>query len=320
VLALTLAAPAGGQAVAAVEVAPGVFVRDLNPAANQVFIEFDEFVVVFDAGGVVEARILQKEIADRVAKPVRYVVDSHFHPDHSAGAAVFAAAGVEIVAAEAARGDFEGWAREDFASKIAADPETYRGLTYSPPTRYVQERWEIDDGTQRLELLHFGHGHTSGDLVGWLPRQRVLLPGDLSTNGQHNLANASVSGWIAVLERLRALQPGQVVPGHRDMAGPEILEKSHRYLTTLRAEVSRMVGQGLRYEEVLAEIEIPMYREWSGVAVSDESTHVLRAFLEAGGELDAPSLLTRRRAAGLGLIALLGVGAIAYWRRRRARV
>jgi hypothetical protein len=65
-----------------------------------------------------------------------------------------------------------------------------------------------------------------------------------------------------------------------------------------------------------------MYETWSGVAVSDEPTHVLRAFLEAGGRLDPPAaLLTRRRAAGLGLIAMVGVvGAVAYRRRRRVRV
>ena len=74
-----------------------MFVRDLNnyPGSNQVFIVFDSFVAVFDPSGIVQAKHLMKEIRARTDKPIRYVINSHFHPDHSAGAAVFAAAGTD---------------------------------------------------------------------------------------------------------------------------------------------------------------------------------------------------------------------------------
>jgi glyoxylase-like metal-dependent hydrolase (beta-lactamase superfamily II) len=200
------------------------------------------------------------------------------------------------VAAAAARGDFERWARRDFAYKVRTAPHVYEGLAFSPPTRYLHEPWVIDDGAQRLELIHYGHGHTSGDLVGWLPRPRILLAGDLSTNGQHNLANANVSGWIAVLERLRALKPLHVVPGHRRRAGPEILDKSHRYLFELRDQVRTLVGKGRTYDEIREEVDIPFYEEWSGVSVRHEPTHVARASTEAGGvRTPPPPLLSLQR-------------------------
>jgi cyclase len=303
----------------AIELAPGVFMRNLAPAANQVFVVFDTYVVIFDAGSVVEARNLKLEIETRIRKPVRYVINSHFHPDHSAGAAVFASAGAEVVAAASARETFENWVAKDFAAKIERRPADYMGLHYAPPTRWIEESWILDDGVQRLEVMHYGPGHTTGDLVGWMPRHRILFAQDLSTNGQHNLANAVVSGWIGVLEKLRALRPAQVVPGHKALAGPEILDKSHRYLTELRSNVAEMVARGMTYEEIMKVIDIPMYEEWSGVSVRNEPTHVLRAYEDVGGTRDAPApLLTQRRLQFLFGFSLLSLGS-AGWLHLRGR-
>ncbi|MDQ8155462.1 MAG: MBL fold metallo-hydrolase [Gemmatimonadota bacterium] len=313
-------APAGSDAAGgpAVEIAPGVFTRNLDPAANQEFVVFDSYVVVFDPGSVVEARNLLAEIQSRIGKPVRYVINSHFHPDHSAGAAMFAAAGAEVVVSEAARPEFENWVPADFAKKVAARPDDYRGLTYAKPTRYLRETWVIDDGVQRLELMHFGPGHTTGDLVGWLPGPRVLFAGDLSTNGQHNLASADLPGWIAVLERLRMLGARQVVPGHKSLAGPELLDKSHQYLRELRTQVAAMVARGMSYEQVMQAVDIPMYEQWSGVSVRNEPTHVRRAYEAAGGTIDEPRprWSRRRLAAAAGGAGLVMAAGLFLWRRR----
>ncbi len=270
------------------EIAPDVYMRDLDGiyGSNQVFIIFDEYVVVFDPGRVPHARDLLAEIRARTEKPVRYVIVSHVHPDHAAGAAIFQPLGAEIVAAEKSRNSFENWGRKDFEKKIEAQPNIYAGLTYALPTKYVEDFWALDDGVHRLELHFFGPGHTSGDLVGWLPEHRILLAGDLSTNGQHNLASANVASWITVLERLQELEPLIVVPGHRSIAGPEILEKSHRYLVELKVQVQDMVTQGLGYQQVLEAVDIPFYTAWSGVAVRDEPVNVERVFVQVGGDMD----------------------------------
>ncbi len=306
------------------ELAPGVFMRDLNnyPGSNQVFIVFDSFVAVFDPSGITQAKNLMKEIRARTDKPIRYVINSHFHPDHSAGAAVFAAAGAEVVAAAAAREDFEGWARRDFAAKVKNHRDEYRDFEYAPPTRYLEQPWVLDDGVQRLELTHYGHGHTSGDLVGWLPKQRILLAGDLSTNGQHNLAGANISGWISILEKLRALEPKVVVPGHKALAGPELLDKSYQYLTELRAQVTDMVKRGMTFEQIIAAVDIPFYEKWSGVAVRNEIQHLQRAYAEAGGKREeAQPLITKKRVVGLAAVAALSASlmGVLFVRRRRLR-
>ncbi len=319
IAAMLLSASLSAQSQDWIEIAPDVLVVVNAGSVNQVVIVFESFVVVFDPGSVVEARTLANAIDNRTDKPVRYVINSHFHPDHSAGAAVFAAAGAEVVAAESARPDYEVFVREDFANKVASNPEVYRGLQYSPPTLYLEEDWVIDDGEQRLELTHYGHGHTTGDLVGWIPEHKILLPADLSTNGQHNLANASLSGWISILETLRGLEADQVVPGHRELAGPEILVKSYDYIVALRSGVGEMVTRGLTYSEILETIDIPFYEEWSGIPVGDEATNVRTAYLEVGGKMPLASrlraLFTRRRIAALMGLGFLfgGAAAVRYF-------
>jgi glyoxylase-like metal-dependent hydrolase (beta-lactamase superfamily II) len=306
----------------AVEIAPHVFVRDVGghglAGSNQVFVVFDSFVVVFDPGTVAEAHKLLREIRARTDKPIRHVIASHFHPDHSAGASVFAAVGAEIVAAESARDAFRDWVPDDFAEKARSEPAVYRGLTPVVPSRWVDGRWAIDDGTQRLELMYLGHGHTSGDLIGWMPRQRILLSQDLSPNGQHNLGNANISVWIGILAHLRELEPRLVVPGHKAVGGPEILDKSFHFLTELRAQARRMVADGQTYEQVLKKIDIPMYEQWSGRPMHEQRLNVMRAFQQAGGTVETSQpLLTPRRLAYAGGLVWLALATIVVLREYR---
>lgn len=317
-LACSAAADLEDEPLPITEIAPRVFMGDLGGSygANQTFIIFDDFVVVFDPGRVLHARRLLKRIRRRTDKPIRYVIDSHFHPDHSAGAAVFARLGAEVVAAAQSRHHFENWAKNDFARRLREDPQTYHDLEYSPPTRYLEEPWVIDDGTQRLEVHYFGPGHTDSDLVGWLPEYRVMLAGDLSTNGQHNLANANVASWISVLGKMRELHPLVVIPGHLQPGGPELLEKSQRYLVELRAQVKGMMDRGMDFEDILQSVKIPFYEEWSGVRVRDERTNVERVYRELGGKIEPPPRFGLKEVvAGLLVFAVVLAGALTVRRR-----
>jgi len=299
-----------------IELAPGVLMRDVKGlhGSNQAFIEFDSYVVVFDPSTVIQARQLLAEIRTRTSKPVRYVIISHFHPDHSAGAAVFAEAGAEVVAAAAARRDFDVRARKDFAAKILQRPEDYRGLTYSPPARYIDKTWVLDDGVQRLDVTHHGQGHTSGELVGWMPKYRVMFTGDLSVDGYLDLANAGIKGRIVVLDKLRALQPRQVVPGHGRLAGPQLLENSQNNLVELQAKVNEMAARRMAFEEV-----VMWYR---GILTRMEVKDIEVDHTEAGGIRDRSSpLVTKKRVAWLAVLAAvivpLFVGFLSWKRRPR---
>ena len=275
------------------EVGPGVFVRHTQyQDANQTFVVFDEFVVVFDPGAARDAPELAAAIREKSDHPVRYVLSSHFHPDHASGASFFEKAGAEVLASATGKFDYEHWARDVFQRRVQEGIPGYEDQEY-PTFTYIDEPFILDDGQQRLEIRHFGHGHTAGDLVGWLPKQELLLVSDLSNNGPLNLANADVGSWLNVLEQLMALPVRVAIPGHGELGGPELLAMNHRFLFQLLNDVEEMVKCGMRYEQVLGNVQIPFYEEWSGVAVSDNPTNIRQVFLEVGGKIPDESRVRR---------------------------
>lgn len=267
------------------EIAQGVFTRQLEyQNANQTFVIFDNYVVVFDPGYVMEARALLDEIKFRTDKPVKYVISSHFHPDHAAGASVFEAEGAEAIAGAKGKHDYEIWARNLFNRRVKEKAEGYALLNY-PAFRYIEKPLILDDGKIRMEIKHYGHAHTQGDLLAWLPKQGVLLVTDVANNGPLNLANADISKWIAILKKLANMPIEVVVPGHGKLGGREILDMNIYFLSEMKTEITKMVKNGMGYYDILDEIEIPAYKERFGEKVRDNPTNVKRVFLEVGGVL-----------------------------------
>lgn len=260
------------------EIAPGVFSRQIEyGSTNQTFIVFNEYVVVFDPGEAHEAAGLMQAIRVLTDLPVRYAISSHFHPDHSFGISFFENEGAEAIASASGKTDYEIWARLLFERRRGRQAAGFKGLEY-PRFTYIDQPLILDDGNQRMEIRHYGHGHTSADLVAWLPQHGVLLVADVSNNGPIALASSNVSSWIDVLAQLEALPVRIVVPGHGQRGGRELIGKNRRFLTELLAQVSDMVQRGRSYEEVLEEIEVPFHEEWAGMAVDKKPGNVKAVF------------------------------------------
>lgn len=267
------------------EVAPDVFLRQLQyHNANQTFVIFDNYVVVFDPGYVIEAKGLLESIRGRTNKPIKYVISSHFHPDHAAGASVFETEGAKVIASANGKLDYDIWARKLFMRRVKENAEGYAGLSY-PNFNYIENPLVLDDGQMRMEVKRYGHGHTQGDLIAWLPKQGVLLMGDVANNGPLNLANANIAEWITVLKQLASLPIKIIIPGHGKLGGHKILEMNEYFLSQMLTEIARMVMRGMNFNEVLDVIEIPAYEKWAGVEINDNPTNVKRVFLEVGGTL-----------------------------------
>jgi phosphoglycerate dehydrogenase-like enzyme/glyoxylase-like metal-dependent hydrolase (beta-lactamase superfamily II) len=285
-----------------VEVAPGVFFAEAEtePAflgSNSGFVVLADEVVVVDASFPITATALLDEIRRRSDRPVRFAFDTHWHPDHAFGNSVFAAAGAAIVAQrrcaddERARGArmFDEQAR----SPDAGRRKPVEGASFRAATVVFDDRLVLDDGTRQVELLHFGRGHTRGDAVAWLPRERVLFTGDLCVNGAWNyLGDGDSEHWIEVLDRLIALQPKVVCPGHGAVGGPEMLVQQRRWLVELRAAVAAALAAGAADADAVAsKLDLPWYREWSGVDASSRKENVARVFAELAGLVTPPLLV-----------------------------
>jgi cyclase len=196
------------------EIAPGVFFRYSAISAvdkdvvfggcNNIWVVFDDYVLVFDANFPKEAGDVVAAIKKTTDKPIRYVLDSHHHGDHAYGNAVFAKQGATVVAqancarllrvngpqefADAGKGK-DG--RKDIADSFLKVPDLI-----------FDEKLVFDDGKQRAEMYFFGHAHTAGDAFLYLPKQKILCTGDACTNGAFNyMGHSDVASWIRVLEK-----------------------------------------------------------------------------------------------------------------------
>ena len=255
------------------EIAPGVFVRKMETepkflGSNQGWVIFKDFVLVIEASFPTQAEAVIKEVRKTTDKPIRYVFDTHYHGDHADGNAVFVNIGASPVASENSKTLFETKGRAGFEKTQKENPKEFGhgSLTYAPASLYFPTKLVIDDGTQRVELLHFGHAHTAGDAVAWLPKHGIAFTGDACVNGAFNYTgDSNTESWIGVLTKLQELPIKTICPGHGDLTGKELLATQKRWFVELREAVQMAIDKGKSLDEIKKELEVPFYKDWTGV-------------------------------------------------------
>ncbi|WP_171168709.1 MBL fold metallo-hydrolase [Streptomyces sp. I05A-00742] len=279
--------PTSRTAVAAVaaevvEVADGVHAY-LQPDGgwclnNAGFVVGSGAVTVIDtAASEARAHALREAVAAVTPTPVRTVVNTHSHGDHTFGNFVFPEA--EVLSHDIGRVEvieagltLQGlWPDADWGE-----------VTLRPPTATFTDRLTLHRGDTRLELLHLGPAHTVNDVVVWLPAERVLFAGDIAMSGVTPFVlMGSVSGSLAVLEELAGLGARTVVCGHGPLAGPEVLEDNARYLRWLQETAAGARRAGLTPLEAAREADLG---EFAGLIDAERLLGNLhRAYAEDAG-------------------------------------
>ncbi len=248
------------------ELAPGVFMRQAEPdkriIANAGWVIFRDYVLVIDANYPWGARAILDDIRKTTNKPIKFVFDTHYHGDHAHGNGVFVDAGATIVCsadcmAESLRKNPAAW------QASAAD---YKNDKLEHPQIGFPERMVFDDGTHRVELIKVGPGHTLGDSVAWLPKERILFTGDLCVNKRpgNNVADpdASPEGWVRALDGLMKYDVGQLIPGHGFMGGKEALAGQRAYLQAMIDGVRAGIKRGETAERIAETLSFAGNAEW----------------------------------------------------------
>jgi cyclase len=235
---------------------------------------------------------LRRELTGITEKPIRYVVNTHFHFDHVHGNQVFGP-DVEIIGHEFTReviasgksmrgGIYEGYLAsapgriDELSRRITAEADAQRRqelqaqrtqlegflaatdtLVATPPTSTLAERMTLHRGGREIRLLFLGRGHTGGDIVVHLPKERILVTGDLITSCLPFMGDGYLAEWADTLERVKELDFEWVLPGHgdafRDRARVTHLQA---YIRDLWAKASEAWKQGIPAEEAAPQIDM----------------------------------------------------------------
>ncbi len=245
------------------EMAPGVFVWHGDPAqrqpANCTWVIFKDYVLVIDANFPWGAREILSKIKATTNKPIRFVFDTHYHSDHTFGNSVFTDAGASIICSEACAEELRTKGAKGFQSwNDAAYPLT--GVRFEPATITFTDGMVFDDGTHRVEITKVGPGHSKGDAVAWLPKEKILVTGDLCVTWSdgNNVADADADheNWLRALDRMDKWDVKTVIPGHGTPATKGALRAQRDYLADMLAKVRAGKQSGKSADQLATEIDL----------------------------------------------------------------
>jgi glyoxylase-like metal-dependent hydrolase (beta-lactamase superfamily II) len=239
-------------------VADGIYAAIAKPPfrgqCNSAIILLDDGVLVVDTqSSPAQASPVIAQIRALTDKPVRYVVNTHFHWDHWQGNPAYREAwphGLEIISLEATREYLE------MQSKTA--PEALPTLTFA-------RRLILHGRARRVELLWLGRGHTDADLVVYLPQDKILVTGDLLHNWTPYMNDSYPWEWIGTLDRLLKLDFDTVIPGHGDVLhGQAQFAVWKQYLRDLMGETMEAYKQGATLEVAKKVVAAKLQAKYTG--------------------------------------------------------
>lgn len=252
---------------------------------NTTVIVGDNGVILIDSGASDEVgQHLARTIAKITPKPVTTIINTHHHGDHHLGNVAFPQA--QVISSETCRKLVEKTGAEWIA--------IMEGLVGHklPNTKPVLASATVGEDSRNERNLHGVKlllwapkgSHTPGDLMVWLPDEKVLVGGDILVNGLvPNLRDANLKNWIATLTKVEELAPATVVPGHGPLMNAADVARLRKMLGDFYAGVEAGYKKGLNDGEIRATLDL---REWQKLKEYDTAmgANINKAYLEIEAE------------------------------------
>jgi cyclase len=264
-------------------------------ANSPIIVTNDEALVIDSEITPAAARALVTDLKAVTSKPVRYVVDSHYHYDHAFGNQIFTPdvqvighdntrrrmltnvmeqytylSSVQPVPARVASLKQRIAQEADPQQKAALERQVANSLAYleqvkeikvTPPNLTFEATMTLHRGEREMRILYLGRGHTDTDVVVFLPKERIVCTGDLMESVVSYMGDSYPEEWIATLERLKALDFDTVMPGHGVVfKGKAKIEAFQKYLRDVITQVTALRKQGLSAEDAAQKVDVTAYR------------------------------------------------------------
>ncbi len=278
------------QATGLVEIGDGVFAIIYSFGGVTAGGPHSGFIVAGDHLLIIDSLMLpsqasdfQAQIAKVTSKRPTFLVNSHHHQDHVSGNQFFSPP-AQVIAHSYVR----HWMLENGEAAVQgmarSIPEASQ-IRITPPSVTFDEKLTLHLDGVEVQLMYFGPAHTFGDIVVYLPQQKVLYAVDVGvTKMVPFLVDGHSAGWISLLDKVQELDVDVVVPGHGFLGDKSDLANLRDYLAELRRQVKDRFENGMDEEQAVKDVDVRMHKDWSGQGTLPIA--IRRIYQELSGELD----------------------------------
>ncbi len=251
------------------ELAPGVFVRmgdrSRNQPANTGWVLFKDYVLVIDANFPWGAKEILPEIRKTAGgRPIRFVFNTHYHGDHHYGTELYAKEGAAIVCSQECANESRTKGQAGWDKNTATGEYSLKPYKLVHPTIVFDKTMSFDDGEHRVEMILMGPGHSKGDAVAWLPKEKILFTGDMCVTWGlgNNVADvdADHDHWVSALDRMAQMPVTTLVPGHGGLAAKPQIQEQRAYLADMLAQVRKGIKARKTADQMAGEIDLTRHK------------------------------------------------------------
>jgi glyoxylase-like metal-dependent hydrolase (beta-lactamase superfamily II) len=253
------------------KVKDGIYVyaaKDGNSTCSVVLTE-EGPVIIDTCQTPPDAHRLMAGVKKLTDKPVRFVIDTEVHNDHTFGHWVFSPPAVVINAEGAGEGMRKGFDPkriETLSAQSAEMKEAVKGYKMIVPQIEYRNRMTINLGERTFELIYLKNVHSEADTAIWLPKERVLFAA--SAANVRSILNlrpfVRIPDVLASYKLMKSLNPEMVVPGHGAVSTTKIFDEYEGFYNLLVKRVGEMAAQGKSLDEIKKDLKMPEYADWAG--------------------------------------------------------
>ncbi len=257
-------------------------------SSNAVVLTTDEGVLVIDTRQHPrDGQDLLERIRKVTDKPIKWVINSHFHGDHHFGNPAFKAAGATIVAQketarlmEKVQGK-EIARRDAFFKRRGFDPAEVKLVL---PDVTFDSEMTIRLGAHEVRLAYLGPGQQAGDTFVFFPKARmVFTTGMFGPRSMPNMAfTPSVENWVKLLDQLAAMDVDKILPAHGDVSSGADVKELAAMLSDEHATVKAAVGKGTSLDEAIKTLKFPQYKDWRNYGRLEGEIRALYELIQTG--------------------------------------